>query len=161
MHAVSIVKHPEPSLRKKSIALNEIGREDRALISEMARVMYATKGIGLAAPQVGVSKRIIVFDSGSGLVKMVNPKIISRTGRASMEEGCLSVPQRSVNVKRAEEVKVSYMDENGKKRTGTFRGLSARVIQHEIDHINGKLIIDYLPWYRKIITRKGGAKCRL
>ena len=92
--------------------------------------------------------------AGEVLLKMVNPVILSQKGRSGLEEGCLSVPGEGVHVERAEEISVSYLDENGRRCNKTFRGLTARIIQHEIDHLNGKLIIDYLPWYKKIFRKK-------
>jgi len=152
MKDLNIKKHPDPVLRKKSGSLKKFGESEKELASQMTTTMRVTHGIGLAAPQVGISKRIIIVDTESGILKMVNPKIISKKGSSSLEEGCLSVPDKSVNVKRAEEITISYIDENNKERTETFSGLTARVIQHELDHLAGKLIIDYLPWYKRIFV---------
>ena len=158
---LEIKKLPNTVLRKKCEPISEVGSAEKELFSKMADAMYKSQGIGLAAPQIGISKKIIVIDTGKGLLKMINPKILSAKGKASMEEGCLSVPGNSVNVERSDEVTVSYLDENGKKCKKTFHDLTARVIQHEMDHLNGKLIIDYLPWYKRVFCKKRGKKCQL
>ena len=149
-----IKTYPNSVLRKKSRSISDVGEGEKKLISQMVETMYETHGIGLAAPQIGISKNIIVVDIGKGLLKMANPKIVSKKGLTTLEEGCLSVPKKSVNVERASEVTVSYIDENGSQCKKTFRNLAARVIQHEIDHLNGKLIIDYLPWYKRIFSKR-------
>jgi len=161
MSRLKIAKYPDGVLRKKCPPIKGVGTEEKALIIDMAAAMYDANGIGLAAPQVGVTKSVIVVDTGCGLLKMANPRIISKKGTSSMDEGCLSVPEKSVPVRRAKEISVSYIDENGKERVTTFSGLAARVILHEIDHLRGKLILDYLPWYKKIFSKKGDIKCRL
>jgi len=161
MSRLKIAKYPDGVLRKKCPSIKGVGTEEKALIIDMAAAMYDANGIGLAAPQVGVAKSVIVVDAGCGLLKMANPRIISKKGTSSMDEGCLSVPEKSVTVRRAEEISVSYIDENGKERVKAFSGLAARVILHEIDHLRGKLILDYLPWYKKIFSKKGDIKCRL
>jgi len=150
MTGLEIVKYPDTILRKTSKDVDKMTDENRRLFDEMASTMYITQGIGLAAPQVGISKKMIVVDIGEGLLKLINPKIVSRKGVSSFDEGCLSVPDQSVKVKRAEEIVVSYTDDNNIHHQRNFQGLVARVIQHEIDHLNGKLIIDYLPWYKRL-----------
>lgn len=151
--------YPDPILKKKSEPLHLVGEEEKKLINYMSETMYANQGVGLAAPQVGVSKRVIVADAGEGLLKMVNPRIVLKKGSFSSEEGCLSLPGRTVEIQRAEEVSVSYTDENNARSVKNFKGLAARVIQHEIDHLDGKLIIDYLPWYKRVFPKRGEAKC--
>lgn len=130
-------------LRQKCSPVREVGPGERMLIAAMLETMHAQKGIGLAAPQVGVNKRIFVADVGDGPVAFVNPKIVKRVGKAVMEEGCLSIPGVNVEVERSEQVFVEYADENGQKMQGVFNGLFARVVQHENDHLDGKLIVDY------------------
>jgi len=146
---------PSAVLRKRSGELEEVGPPEQKLFSDMALAMRHARGIGLAAPQVGISKRAVIVEASGELLRMVNPVILSEKGHVEMEEGCLSVPEKGVKVERAEEISVSYLDENGSPRNKTFRGLTARIIQHEIDHLNGKLIIDYLPWYKKIFKKRG------
>jgi peptide deformylase len=152
---LEIRKHPEPVLRKKSKDIHRVTNREKELIGHMVETMYESRGIGLAAPQVGISKRIAVVDAGDGLLKMINPTIIERKGASRLEEGCLSVSGAQVEVERAEEITVSFLDEVGKRITKNFKGLTARAVQHEIDHINGKLIIDYLPWYKRLFAGKG------
>ncbi|MBL7158795.1 MAG: peptide deformylase [Candidatus Omnitrophica bacterium] len=152
---MSIRTYPAAVLRKKCEPLTAIDSFEKKLFSDMAAVMYEVAGIGLAAPQVGVTKRVIVLDCDSGILKMANPRLIRKRGDSSMEEGCLSVPKRYVTIRRADEIKVSYLDEKGRELTNFFSGLAARIIQHEIDHLNGKLIIDYLSWYKKIFQKRG------
>jgi len=158
--SMTIRKYPEPVLQKKARDVGSIGREEKSFLSDMKRHMHASGGIGLAAPQVGVSRRMIVVNNGEEDIAMVNPRIISKRGRSVMEEGCLSVPQKAVRVKRAGSVIVSYTDEEGKRAQREFKGLAAHVVQHEIDHLNGKLILDHISWYRKIFTKKGKGKCQ-
>lgn len=133
----------DPILRRKAKLVAEVTEVDRQVLSKMARLMYDAQGIGLAAPQAGIDKSLIVIDIGSGLYKLINPKIISREGTQSLEEGCLSVPGASVKVRRSKVIKIKALDEQGAAVTIDAQGLLACVFQHEIDHLNGKLIIDY------------------
>ncbi|MCX7926990.1 MAG: peptide deformylase [Candidatus Omnitrophica bacterium] len=144
----------DPVLRTKAKELKTIEPEHIKLLSQMAQTMYAAKGIGLAAPQVGVNLRLIVVDCGSGLYKLINPVIIKRFGRQKVEEGCLSVPGCYVKVKRAKKIILKAQDEQGKLQTIEAEDLLACVFQHEIDHLDGKLILDYAPFWRKISLRK-------
>jgi len=160
MSNLTIYKYPSKALRVKCMDIKGVSASEKKLMQEMLEVMHEACGIGLAAPQVGISTNIIIVETDEGLLNMANPKIMSTEGASFLEEGCLSVPEKCVNVKRPEGITVSYIDENDKRCEKVFKALTARVIQHEIDHLNGKLIIDYLPWYRKIIG-KGGAICRL
>ena len=116
----------------------------RQLLSEMSRLMYEVSGVGLAAVQVGVAEALFVADIGTGLYKLINPKIIKQQGTQVMEEGCLSVPGVSVEVKRAKIITLKAMDESGKPVLIEAEDLLARVFQHEIDHLNGTLILDYV-----------------
>ena len=104
--------------------------------------MYNAKGVGLAAPQVGINKRVIVVDIGEGLYKLVNPEIVSSSGIQDGPEGCLSVPNVIGNVKRSEHIKVKALDENGNIVTIEASGFLARAFQHEIDHLNGIIFTD-------------------
>jgi len=144
----------DPVLRKKAKAVKEVTAYHRELLSKMARQMYDSKGIGLAAPQVGVSESLIVVDTGSCLYKLVNPKITKRQGRQSMEEGCLSVPGVSIKVKRAKKITVCALDDCAKPVKIDAEDFPACVFQHEIDHLNGKLIIDYATLLDKMTLRR-------
>jgi peptide deformylase len=133
----------DPCLRKKSKAVKEVGPSERFLINAMIDTMHAHKGIGLAAPQVGINEQIFVVDTGDGPFAVINPHITKRLGADVMEEGCLSIPEVLIKVKRAESIVVEYLDESNRKVERKCYGLLAKVIQHETDHLNGKLIIDY------------------
>ncbi|MDD5292009.1 MAG: peptide deformylase [Candidatus Omnitrophica bacterium] len=148
----------DKALRRKAKPIKKVGSEERLLAEEMANIMHANAGVGLAAPQVGVNKQIIVVDIGNGPLKLFNPRIKQRKGSCLMEEGCLSLPGVSVNVKRAKEICVECLDESSKKVSMRAEDLLARVIQHEIDHLKGKLIVDYADILRKLKIRKAFKK---
>lgn len=131
-------------LRARSKEVQSVGPVERMLIAAMVETMHAHKGIGLAAPQVGVNERIFVVDTGKVAFVAINPKIIKATGREMMEEGCLSIPNLGVNIQRATAIDVQYMDENNQLIEAHLSGLPAKVFQHELDHLDGKLIVDYL-----------------
>ena len=135
--------YPNPVLRKIASPVNKVNDSILHMIKKMSRIMYSHKGIGLAAPQVGALNRIIIADVGEGLISMINPEILTGFGEDFMDEGCLSVPETVVNIKRQQSVLVRYLDRNEKEKETELNGLAARVIQHEIDHLNGVLIIDY------------------
>lgn len=132
----------DPILRKVSREVTEINDRIKTLLEDMVETMYEYDGVGLAAPQVGILRRVVVIDVGEGPIKMINPEIIEQEGESIDIEGCLSIPNRSGTVKRPEKVKVRYLDENGVEKTLEGTGLLARVICHEVDHLNGILFID-------------------
>ena len=135
----------DPCLRRKSRPVKEIGPVERMLIASLFATMQEHKGIGLAAPQVGVNEQIFVVDAGKEVFAVVNPRILKSEGTDAVEEGCLSIPHLHVKVKRAKKVLVEFTDENNRRFRAELSGLTAKVFQHETDHLNGKLIIDYLP----------------
>lgn len=144
--AISVLKirlYGDPCLRKKSIPVAEVGAGERMLIKSMIATMHQAKGIGLAAPQVGINQRIFVTDIGAGPLAVINPRIIKKSGSAVLEEGCLSIPEVTVLVKRPQRITVRYTDEHNRTKEMTCEDLLARVVQHETDHLDGKLIIDY------------------
>jgi peptide deformylase len=142
-------------LRKKAQPVERITDEHRQILSQMAKAMYDDSGIGLAAPQLGHSVQLIVVDIGEGLYKLVNPVIVKRQGRQLISEGCLSVPGVTIKVKRAKQVWVKAKDENSRFIEIEAKDLFACVLQHEIDHLKGKLIIDYASFLEKLrIKRK-------
>lgn len=144
MATLKIETYPASILRKMSNGVAQVGDKESMLLQDMTRTMYLSHGIGLAAPQIGLNVRVAVVDIGNGVIKMINPRIVKRSGMDVMEEGCLSVPGASVNVRRAKKIVVKYIDKSGDETTLEAEGLLARAIQHEIDHLNGRLIIDYM-----------------
>ncbi len=144
----------DPVLRKKTKKVSRINSEHIRILSKMARLMYESKGIGLAAPQVGISRAMIVVDIGTGLFKLINPRIVSKSGSQVMEEGCLSVPGVYLKVKRAKKVCLEALDENGCFQKLEAVDLLACVFQHEIDHLEGKLIVDYASLFKKLALKK-------
>jgi peptide deformylase len=133
----------DPILRTKALNVDSIGPAERMLIGAMFDTMRLQKGVGLAAPQVGIGRRIFVTDVGDGGRAFINPKIVRKSGNAVMEEGCLSIPGVNIGVKRAEKIWVKFTDENNYFHECFCEGLLARVVQHELDHLDGKLIVDY------------------
>ncbi len=145
-----IKTYPDNTLRKKSKIITEITDRERELFDQMLLTMKQACGIGLAAPQIGINQRIIVVDIGEGPIKLANPEIVSVKGRDRMEEGCLSVPAAQVNVIRPYELVLKAINEKGQDTELKARGLLARVLLHEIDHLNGKLIVDYMNLLQKV-----------
>lgn len=134
--------YPDPVLREKCKEVKEITPEIKQLLRDMIRVMHSKRGAGLAGPQVGQLKRVIVVDARWGAISLVNPRIIGEKGSRMEREGCLSLPGEHVKVRRAQEVVVEGLDVNGEIVKISAQGLRARVFQHEIDHLDGILIID-------------------
>ena len=134
--------HGDEILRKKCRKVEEIKEREITLLDDMLETMYAAEGVGLAAPQVGVLKRIVVIDIGEGPIKLVNPEIVETTGDVVDYEGCLSIPGEQGNVNRPETVKVTALNEKGEMIEITGSELLARALCHEIDHLDGVLFID-------------------
>jgi peptide deformylase len=132
----------EPVLRRKAKDVERVDSYVIQLLNDMADTMYQNKGIGLAANQIGVLKKVVVIDVGEGLIRLINPKIIRQEGKETCTEACLSVPNTVGEVERAVEVTVKAIDEKGKSFEISGKGLLARVFQHEIDHLYGRLYID-------------------
>ena len=152
-----ILHYPDPRLRRLAEAVERVDDEIRTLIDDLADTMYQAPGIGLAAPQINVAKRIIVIDTSSTkseLLVLVNPEIIDRQGVQTLEEGCLSVPGIYDTVTRAERIKVRALDRHGKLFELEASELLATCIQHEIDHLEGKLFVDYLSRLKQQRIRK-------
>ena len=145
-----IVIEPDPILRKKSKTLEKVDDELRKLLDDMLETMYSAPGIGLAAVQVGILKRLIVIDISKEKDKksplfLINPEIVTKSKTTSIyEEGCLSLPGHFAEIERPAECNVKYIDYNGKKKEIKASGLLSTCIQHEVDHLNGVLFIDYL-----------------
>jgi peptide deformylase len=158
MAVLEILQFPDPRLRKKAIALEIIDQSIEQLANDMLETMYAESGIGLAATQVNVQKRLVVIDLSEDKSKpmvLINPQILSASGTEEMQEGCLSVPDVYETVQRPEQIKVRYQTLKNEIVEMDADGLLAVCIQHEIDHLNGKLFIDYLsPLKRTRLTKK-------
>ncbi|MBI5196432.1 MAG: peptide deformylase [Nitrospirae bacterium] len=147
MAVLEIKTYPDKILKEKTAPVTEFDEALQKLIDDMIETMYAAFGVGLAANQVGVPKRVLVIDVSSKeaaitLIVLINPEIVSMEGAMEVEEGCLSLPGYTTVVKRAEKVKVKGLDRKGKPVEVEGSGLLSRALQHEIDHLNGKLLID-------------------
>ena len=155
-----ILTEPDPFLRQKSTDVHKVNDEIRSLMDDMLETMYDAPGIGLAAIQIGVPKRVIVIDLSKDSEKknpmyFVNPEILKKSEEdASYEEGCLSVPNQFAEVRRPDECKVKYLDYKKKKKILEAKGLLATCIQHEMDHLEGILFIDYLSKLKKSMIIK-------
>lgn len=147
MALLPILRYPDPRLHTVAAPVGRVDDEIRRLIADMAETMYEAPGIGLAATQVDVHKRIVVIDVSedkSGLMGLINPEILERSGEQVCEEGCLSVPGIYEKVSRAERVKVRALNEKGESFEFEADGLLAVCVQHEIDHLDGKVFVEYL-----------------
>jgi peptide deformylase len=147
MASLNIVRYPDPRLYKQAAPVVEVNDEIKKLVSDMAETMYAAPGIGLAATQVDVHKRVIVIDTSETrdqLLVLINPEIVAREGLQFCEEGCLSLPGIYEAVERAERITVRALDAQGRSFTADADKLLAICIQHEIDHLEGKVFVDYL-----------------
>jgi len=158
----TILLHPDPRLKKMAQPVDDLSDDLRTLADDMLKTMYEAPGIGLAAPQVGILQRLIVLDcvkeegAKPRPLIMFNPQVIASSDTENTyEEGCLSIPDQYADVTRPAEVDVRWIDRDGTEQTERFDGLWATCVQHEIDHLDGKLFIDYLkPLKRQMITRK-------
>jgi peptide deformylase len=142
MAVYQIVRIGEEILREKAIEVKKINSNIHKLLDNMAETMYAAKGVGLAAPQIGVSKRVAVIDAGEGLLELINPVIISASGKSVDREGCLSIPNVTGDVERAQKVVVQALNRKGELMEYEAEDLLARAFQHEIDHLEGILFVD-------------------
>ena len=157
-----ILIHPDPRLKKVATPVISVNTDLRRLADDMLETMYDAPGIGLAAPQIAVMERMLVMDcvkdddATPEPMVLINPQVVWRSeDRNVYEEGCLSIPEQYADVERPAEVEVSWTDLDGKAQRERFDGLWATCVQHEIDHLDGKLFIDYLrPLKRQMITRK-------
>lgn len=159
MAVLEIKKYPDKILKKKTSLVDSIDNELQNLIDNMIETMYAAPGVGLAAPQVGVSKRLAVLDISSKddkfpLIVLINPVISNKEGTIEFEEGCLSVPDYTAKVERAEQVLVNAVDRHGKPFEIEAEGLLAIALQHEIDHLDGVLFIDRISPLKREFFKK-------
>jgi len=160
MSALELQFWPAEVLRTPAKPVTEFDDELRKLLVDMAETMYLERGIGLAAPQVAISKRILVMDvpsedsEESNLVSLINPEIVATEGEIWWDEGCLSFPGVTVEVKRHERVQMRYQDQDGAWQEMDASGLTSICLQHELDHLNGVTFVDYLsPLKRKLVLR--------
>ena len=157
-----ILIYPDPRLKKICKPVEEINDKLRDLADDMLETMYKAAGIGLAAPQIGELIRVLVMDCEKDNISekksfiMFNPEIINSSEEINVyEEGCLSIPDQFAEISRPKEVEVRWIDRNGSEKVGIFDGIWATCVQHEIDHLNGRLFVDYIGAVkRQIITRK-------
>lgn len=157
MSQLAILHYPDPRLRIRAQPVSAVTPAIRQLIADMLETMYAAPGIGLAATQVGVDLRVIVVDvseQGDAARVFINPEIMSQDGREKMQEGCLSVPGVFEEVERAERIGLRAWDPDGRRLEFEADGLLAVCIQHEVDHLNGKLFVDYLSELKRRRLRK-------
>lgn len=157
MAKLTILEFPDPRLRTKATPVTAVDDTLRALICDMFETMYAAPGIGLAATQVNVHKRLLVVDVSadkSEPIALINPEILEKDGVIVSDEGCLSVPGYYEEVERAEHIRVRFLDRDGIAQEMETEGLLAVCIQHEIDHLEGKLFVDYLSEAKRQRIRK-------
>ncbi len=167
MTVKTIITEPNKLLRQISESVDQVGKKEQKLMDDMLDTMYSAKGIGLAAIQIGVPKRIIVMDISKENEKkkpryFVNPVIVNKdSSKATYEEGCLSVPNQFAEIDRPKKCEVEYLDYNGKKQLLKADGLLATCIQHEMDHLEGILFIDYLSKLKRSMIIKKLSKLKL
>ena len=159
MAVLEIVTYPNPVLARRAEEVEKVDRKIRKLIRDMVDTMYANGGIGLAAPQVGVSKRVAVvdirmYDPSSTLICIVNPEVVAEGEEIIHEEGCLSVPGCVDGVKRRKWIKVRGLSERGREIEIEGEGMLAIALQHEIDHLNGKVILDRMSRIKRDLYKK-------
>ncbi len=163
MSILTILQFPDPKLRQKAAPVMSVDNSIRTLVDDMFETMYSAPGIGLAAVQVDILKRVIVIDISEDKSQpecFINPDIVERSGDEQMDEGCLSVPGIYEPVSRAKEITVRYLDRDGNAQELTVDGLLAVCIQHEMDHLDGKLFVDYLSEMKRNRIRKKMEKMR-
>jgi len=161
MALLHILTYPDPRLREKARPVDAVDAALGQLADDMLQTMYAAKGIGLAATQVGVPKRLVVLDLSAEHDQpqvLINPRIIASDGAQVCEEGCLSVPEVFEEVERAQRVTLTYLDLDGEAQHVEADGLLAVCVQHEIDHLDGKLFVDYLSRLKQDRLRKKAGK---
>ena len=158
---LKLVYAPDPILKKKCLPIPQVDDHHRDLILQMYDVMYKANGVGLAAPQVGIDMRIFILDSGAREeekkpLTMINPVLVSLDEETTLyEEGCLSFPEHFAEIDRPDKLAVEYLDEKNKKKVLSTDGFTSRIIQHELDHLNGILFVDHLSRLKRdVIIRK-------
>ncbi|NOX42779.1 MAG: peptide deformylase [Gammaproteobacteria bacterium] len=163
MSILNVLHYPDERLRRVALAIENVDDNTRKLIDDMFETMYGAPGIGLAAVQVDVLKRLIIIDLSENKDQpfcFINPQILSREGKEKVEEGCLSVPGIYADVTRSKWIKIQALDRQGDPFEQEFEGLMAICVQHEIDHLDGKLFVDYLSEMKRVRIRKKMEKLR-
>lgn len=163
MPVLTVLEYPDPRLRTIAVPVAKVDAAVRRLVADLLETMYAAPGIGLAAPQVDVHRRILVLDISAAKDEpqcFINPEILERHGSVAGDEGCLSVPGVNEVVERAERIRVRALDRDGQPVELEAEGLLAVCIQHEIDHLEGKLFVDYLSELKRLRIRKKALKQR-
>jgi peptide deformylase len=163
MSLLKILKFPDPRLRTKAMPVEAVDDQIRGLVEDLLETMYAAPGIGLAATQVDVHQRVLVLDVSESKDEpqcFINPELLLQEGCSVGEEGCLSVPDVTEEVERAERIKVRALDTDGKQFEQEAEGLLAVCIQHEMDHLEGKLFVDYLSELKRQRIKKKAVKAR-
>jgi len=154
---LDIKKYPDKILTRKTKRVVKIDEETKKLITDMIETLYAKRGAGLAANQVGADKQILVADDSRGngrVMVLTNPKITKKKGSVTMAEGCLSFPGLEIEVKRPQKIEVDYLDSNGRPKNLKASDLLARIICHETDHLNGKTMVDTLPLFKRLKIKR-------
>jgi len=161
MALMEVFRFPHPVLRKKCEKVEIVDGEIKKIVRDMAETMYAEKGIGLAAPQVGITKRIFVVDVDDELITVINPELTVSGEKEKMEEGCLCLPEVTVEIERLSEVKLKGLNIDGEEISIEAVDLLARAFQHENDHLNGMLIVDHLSKVKRDMVVKKFRKLQL
>ncbi len=143
-----------PILRKKAKPVKKITEAERRIFEDMSRIMHEAGGVGLAANQIGINKQMLVIDIGDGVMMLANPKILKKEGSLIFEEGCLSLPEITLKIKRPKKILLECLDKDNSVIRFQADEILSRALQHEIDHLNGRLIIDYAGWHQKWLIRK-------
>lgn len=146
--------YPSKILSKKAKKVGVIDAEIKKLIDNMIETLYAKAGVGLSANQVGELKQILVFDAGQGPKVLINPKILRKKGKQISKEGCLSLPGLELEIKRPARIEVEYLNKEGDKQKNKSEGLTARIICHEVDHLDGKTILDRVGFFKRLALKK-------
>ena len=161
MSLLPILHYPDPRLRNQAQPVEQVDDEIRTLVDDMLETMYAAPGVGLAAPQVNVAKRVVTLDISEDHLDplcLINPVVVSEEGEVETEEGCLSVPGVYEMVRRAEWIRIEALNRDGEPFSQEAEGLLAVCIQHEIDHLRGKLFVDYLSQLKRQRIKKKATK---
>jgi peptide deformylase len=154
MALLEVLVYPNPALRERAAEVTEFGAKLRQLVSDMWETMYLSKGVGLAAPQVGIHLKLFVSEWEGNRRVVINPEIVEAEGAEASEEGCLSFPGIYEEVRRPGRIRILFQDEGGERYDEIVEGYLARIYSHETDHLNGRLLIDHLSAMKRAFLRK-------